>query len=94
MEILEFHEMMEALEMAEEGPEPVELNSFEFFVKALSYFEGEAIGKLSSDEQSPSTPVKSSNSRTEINAVKTAIMRESEHCDVSQLLEELTSNRE
>ena len=69
MDILEFHEMMEAMEMAEEGdePEPVELTSFEFFIQALSYFEGEAKGKLSSDEQSPCTPVKSSNSRIEIN---------------------------
>ena len=37
MEILEFHEMMEAMEMAEveEEPKPVELNSFEFFVISL-----------------------------------------------------------
>ena len=51
--------MMEAIEIAEEEEEPeqVELNSFQLFVKALSYFEGEAKGKLSSDEQSPSTTV-------------------------------------
>ena len=56
MEILEFHEMMEAMKTAvvEEEPEPVELNLFEFFVQALSYFEGEKPGKLSSTEQEPS----------------------------------------
>ena len=57
MEILEFHDKKEAMESAEveEVPEPLELNSFEFFVQALSYFEGEAEGKLSSNEQSPAT---------------------------------------
>ena len=41
--------MTEAMEWVEveEEPEPVELNSFEFFIQALSYFEGEANGKLS-----------------------------------------------
>ena len=43
MEIFEFHEMMESMETAAkvEEPEPFELNSFEFFVQALSHFEGE-----------------------------------------------------
>ena len=96
MEILEFHEIMAAMEMAEEEeePEPVELNSFEFFVQALSYYEGEAKGKLSSYEQSPSTPDQGFNSTIEINAIKTAIMRESGHFDVRKLLEESTSTRE
>ena len=37
MEILEFHEMMEAMETVagEEEPEPVELTSFDLFVQAL-----------------------------------------------------------
>ena len=39
----------------EKEPEPVELNSFEFFVQALSHFEVEARGKLSSEEQSPAS---------------------------------------
>ena len=42
MEILEFSEMMGVMGRVgeEKEPEPVELNSFEFFVQALSYFEG------------------------------------------------------
>ena len=55
-------EAMEAVE-SEEEPQPIELNLFEFFIQALSYFEDEANGKLSSNEQSPATPVKSSSSR-------------------------------
>ena len=61
----------------EKEPEPVELNSFEFFVQALSHFEGEARGQLSSGEQSPATPVESLSQRMEINAIKTAILQES-----------------
>ena len=58
IKILEFHEMMEAMETVKEEkiPEPLEMNSFEFFVQALSYFEGESNGKLSSSEQSPANP--------------------------------------
>ena len=65
IEILEFHEIMEAMGTVkeEEIPEPLELNSFEFFVQALSYFESEANGKLSSSEQSSVTMVGSSSSR-------------------------------
>ena len=75
MEILEFSEMIATTETIEEEkvPEPVELNSFEFFAQALSYFEGEARGQLSSEEQSPATPVESLNSRIEINAIKTMV---------------------
>ena len=75
MEILEFSEMIGTTETVEEEkvPEPVELNSFEFFAQALSYFEGEARGQLSSEEQSPATPVESLNSRIEINAIKTMV---------------------
>ena len=65
MEIIEYHEMMEAAERIEdEELEPLELNSFEFFsAQALFYFEGEAEDsteqsrKLSSTEQSPANPV-------------------------------------
>ena len=43
MEILEFHEMKEAKKKKEEEErEPLELNYFELFAKALFYFEGEA----------------------------------------------------
>ena len=56
--------MKEAKEEKEEKEqEPLELNSFEFFAQALFHFEGEAKGKLSSTEQSPDNPVRSSNSR-------------------------------
>ena len=43
IEILEFHEMMEATqEKEEEELEPLELNSFEFFAQELFHFEGKA----------------------------------------------------
>ena len=77
MEILEFHEMIEATkEHEEEEIEPLELNSFEFFAQALLNFEGEAKGKLRSLEQSPANPVGIWNKIIEINAIKTAIIRE------------------
>ena len=81
IEILEFGQMVGATETTEEEkePEPVELNSFEFFVQALSYFEGEASGKLSLREQSPASPAASSNPRMEINAIKTALVQESQY---------------
>ena len=62
IEIVEFHEMMES-EAQEENldveSDPVELNSLEFFIKAMSYFEGENNGELSSVEQSPVSLVRS-----------------------------------
>ena len=63
-------------EREEKGQVPPELNSFEFFSQALSYFEGEANGKLSSEEQSPTSLVESSNSIFEINAIKTIILQD------------------
>ena len=67
VEIIEFGEMVGATEAEKEekGQVPPELNALEFFVQALSYFEGEASGKLSSDEQSPTSLVASSNSTIE-----------------------------
>ena len=96
MEILEFHEMTVEMEtvQSEEEPEPVELNSFEFFVQALSLFEVEAEWKLSTNEQSPATPVRSSSSRIKINVIKTAIIQDEYSCDLSNLLDESTSTRE
>ena len=78
IEILEFGEMIGAMGTVgeEKEPEPVELNSFEFFVHAESHFEGEASGQLSSGEHSPATPVESLNPRLEINAIKTALVQE------------------
>ena len=92
IEILEFSEMIGAMGTVgeEKEPEPVELNSFEFFVQALSHFEGEARGQLSSGEQSPATPVESLSPRVEINAIKTAILQES-HSNWSKLLDESPS---
>ena len=91
IEILKFSEMMGAMETVgeEKKPEPVELNSFEFFVQALPYFEGEARGQLSSSEQSPATPVESLSPRID-NAIKTAILQES-HSNWSKLLDESLS---
>ena len=93
IEILELSEMIGAMGTVEEEkePEPVELNSIEFFVQALSYFEGEARGQLSSSEQSPATPVESLSPRIEINAIKTAILQES-HSNWSKLLDESPSS--
>ena len=88
---MEFSEMIGSMETVEkEKPEPFELNSLEFFVLALSYFEGEACGQLSSDEQSPASTVESLISRFEINALKHIILKE-HHNDVSKLLDESTS---
>ena len=80
IEILEFTQMIGATETSEEDkePDPVKLNSVEFFVQALSYFEDEASGQLSSGEQSPASPVASSNSSIEINAIKTALIQDSD----------------
>ena len=81
IEIVEFGEMVGALATVEEEkePEPVELNSVEFFIQALSYFEGEASGQLSLGKQSPASPVASSNPILEINAIKTAIIQDSDN---------------
>ena len=96
MEILEFHKLTKEMEMvqSEEEPEPVELNSFKFFVQALSYFEDEADRKLSSHEKSPAIPVGSSSSRIEINAIKTVIIQDEYSSDWSKPLDESTSTRE
>ena len=75
--------MIGATETAEEDkePDPVVLNSVEFFIQALSYFEGEASGQLSSREQSPASSVASSKPSIEINAInefKTALIQDSD----------------
>ena len=62
MKMIEFHDMIkfEAQEGdPEETPDLVELNSLEFFIKALLYFEEEANGQLSSSEPSPESLVRS-----------------------------------
>ena len=91
LEILEFHEMVEAKQDSEK--EETEPNSFEFFAQALLYFEGEAKGKLSSTEQSPDNPVESWNKRIDINSIKTTIIQEYQQ-ELSKLLEEPTSTHE
>ena len=90
MEILKFHDTIEAREKSPEGPGPVELNSFEFFIQALSYFEGEVNGTLGSSKPSPESPVKSADSRFEINSVKSEILSESRQYGWNQLLESAT----
>ena len=59
----------------EDESDPVELNSLEFFIKALSYFEGEN-GQLSFSEQSPKSLVRSETQQININAIKTALIVE------------------
>ena len=70
MEIIEFHNIIvndqeEKGKSAEES-DPIEFNSQEFFVKALSYIECKVRGKLSSKEQSPNSPVRSDYSTIDI----------------------------
>ena len=72
----------------EKEQDPIELNSFEFFVQALSYFEGEARGQLCSNEQSPAFPMASLNFRIEINTRRTIITQENV---LNEQLEEATS---
>ena len=89
--------MMES-EAQEENPyeesDPVELNSLEFFIKAISYFEGEANGQLSSSEQSPVSLVRSETQRFDINAIKTVLLEEHKQCGSSQLLNDPISTHE
>ena len=52
----------------------MELNSFEFLIHALLYFESEARGTLDSSELSSASPVESVNYRFDINAIKSEIL--------------------
>ena len=79
--------MINAPEESIEKPEPFELNSFEFFNQALSFIEGEAKGTLGTNKPSPASPVKSENSKLEINSIKSEILRESRQYSWDQLLE-------
>ena len=42
--------------------DPIELNSLDFFVSAMSFFDDEAKGKPSPSGQSPAIPIRSLNS--------------------------------
>ena len=86
--------MINATEESIEEPEPFELNSFEFFVQALSFFEGEAKGTLGTNKPSPASPVKSENSRLEINSIKSEILRESRQSGWDELLEPTCTQKE
>ena len=77
MEIIEFHDIVEF--EAQEGdleeiPDLVELNSLEFFIKALLYFEEDAHEQLRSSKQSPASLVRSETQQFDINAIKTALI--------------------
>ena len=78
----------------EEESDPVELNSLEFFIKAISYFEGETNGQLSSSEQSPKSLVRSETQQFNNNAIKTALLAEHKQCGSRQLLNDPISSRE
>ena len=97
IEVFEFSEMIGATGTAttENDPEPVEINSFEFFFFAqpLSNFEGEALGQLSSDGQSPASLAESLNSKIEINSIKTMMLQDYHHTN-SKLLDESMSTPE
>ena len=97
IEIIELHDMIEFEAQEgnlEETPDLVELNSIEFFIKALLYFEEEANGQLSSSEPSPASLVRSETQRFDINAIKTALLEECKQCGPSKLLNDLKSTRE
>ena len=97
MEIIEFHDMIESEAQEgdlEETPDLVELNSLEFFIKALLYFEEEANGQLSSPEPSPASLVRSETQRFDINAIKTALLEECKQCGPSKLLNDPISTGE
>ena len=69
MEIIEFHSTIEFEAQEgdlEETPDLVELNSLDFFIKALLYFGEEAQGQLSSSEPSPVSLVRSETQRFDI----------------------------
>ena len=76
IEIIEFHDMVQINKERESESEGeldhVELNSLEFFVKAVSYFQGKANGKLSTPEQSPASLDRSEAQQLDITAIKTA----------------------
>ena len=78
----------------DEESDPVELKSLEFFIKALSYFEGEANGQLSSSEQSPAFLVRRDTQRLNINSIKTTLLAEHNQCGSSQLLNDPIGTRE
>ena len=94
IEILEFHDMINALEESIEEPDPFKLNSFEFFIQELSFFEGEAKGTVGSSEPDPASPVKSADSRFEINPNKSEILGKSRQYGWNQLLESMSSREE
>ena len=97
VEVIEFYNLTIEEEEEQEIPylsdngdsDPIELSSLDFFISALSFFEGEAKGKLSPIEQSPASPVRSKNSiiNTEI---RNAIIQSEEECGSSQFPAKLT----
>ena len=97
MEIIEFHDIVES--EAQEGdleeiPDLVELNSLDFFIKALLYFEEDAHGQLSSSEPSPASLVRSETQQFNINAIKTALIDNCKQFGSSQLLTDPISTRD
>ena len=88
MEIIEFHDIIEfeaQEDDLEETPDLVELNSLEFFIKALLYFEEEANGQLCLSELSPASLVRSETQQFDINQKKFGL---------SQLLNDPISTRD
>ena len=97
MEIIEFHNIIEFEAQEgdlEERPDLVELNSLDFFIKALLYFEEEAHGQLSSSEPSPASLVRREIQRFEINAIRTALIENCKQFGSRQLLNDPISTRD
>ena len=58
--LIQDEEVLETTYSSDKGDsDPIELNSLDFFVSAMSFFDGEANGKLSPSGQSPAIPIRS-----------------------------------
>ena len=90
VEVIEFYNLIQDEEVEETtclsdkvDSDPIELNSLDFLVSAMSFFDGEAKGKLSPIGQSPAIPIRSLVST--INAeLREAICQGGEQCDSSK----------
>ena len=96
VEVIEFYnvtteeeEEQETTYLSDNGDsDPIELNSLDFFISALSFFEGEAKGKLGPNRQSPASPARSENSNA--NAETRETINQSEQLGSSQFPAKLT----
>ena len=92
VEIIEFCNLIQDEEVEETTyssdkiePDPIELNSLDFLVSAMSFFDGEAKGKLSPSGQSPAIPLRNLDST--FNAeLRETMRRGGQQCDSRKFL--------